>query len=125
MAELVCIACPIGCRLSVENAEGGEILVSGNRCPKGEVYGREEVLAPKRTVTAVVRTDSPSYPYASVRTDTPLPRPLMEQLLGELYSRRIGLPVTRGAVMIQDFKETGVNVVFTRTLPPDEVPSPG
>ena len=56
--EMVCIACPIGCRLSVERAEGDAVSVAGNRCPKGEVYAREELLAPRRTVTAVVRTGS-------------------------------------------------------------------
>ena len=39
--EMVCIACPLGCRLTVTAAAGDEVTVSGNRCPKGEVYARE------------------------------------------------------------------------------------
>jgi CxxC motif-containing protein len=125
MAEIVCIACPIGCRLTVEGREGEEIRVSGNRCPKGETYGREEVLSPRRVLTAVVRTDSAPFPYASVRTDKPLPRPLMTDLLSALLAREARLPVVRGAPLMKDFKGSGVNVVFTRTLPPDEVPPVG
>ena len=34
MKKLVCIVCPRGCRLTVE--EGEEIRVSGNACPRGE-----------------------------------------------------------------------------------------
>ena len=35
MKKLVCIVCPRGCRLTVE--EGEEIRVSGNACPRGDV----------------------------------------------------------------------------------------
>lgn len=123
--EMVCIACPIGCRLTV-NADGeAGITVKGNRCPKGEAYGREEILSPKRMVTAVARTDSAPFPYVSVRTDRPLPRPLMAALLSEIYGMRISLPVRRGQVLMEDFRGTGVSVVASRTLPPDDVPSPG
>lgn len=55
---MICIACPLGCRLTVASKGGDEVSVSGDRCPKGEVYAREELLAPRRTVTAVVRTGS-------------------------------------------------------------------
>lgn len=115
--EMVCVACPLGCRLAVTQGEV-EISVVGNRCPKGEVYGREEVLSPKRVVTAVVRTDSRRFPYLSVRTDKPLPRGLMGELLHELNATTVSLPFGRGAVLIESFRDSGVNVVASRTLPP-------
>jgi hypothetical protein len=71
--EMICIACPPGYRRTVAKTENGELRVSVNRCPKGEVYAREEILSPKRIVTAVVRTDSAAYPYVPVRPDTPSP----------------------------------------------------
>lgn len=55
MRELTCIVCPIGCRLSVEDAADGELLVTGNRCPRGAAYAVEEIRAPKRVVTATCR----------------------------------------------------------------------
>jgi CxxC motif-containing protein len=124
MPEIVCVACPIGCRMSVET-RGEEIEVTGNRCPKGETYGREETLAPRRVVTGVVRTDSKLFPYAPVRTDAPLPRALMGVLMGALAAGRAALPVRSGERLMAGFQDTGVNVVFTRTLPPDEIPPVG
>jgi CxxC motif-containing protein len=124
MPELVCIACPIGCRLTVERKDGEEILVSGNRCPKGEVYAREEMLAPKRVVTAVVRTDSPSFPFIPVRTDKPLPRELIGGLIADLAKELVRLPAARGSVLMQDYHGSGVNVVLTRTLPPPSAHPP-
>jgi CxxC motif-containing protein len=121
--DMVCIACPLGCRLTVTPAAGDEVTVSGNRCPKGEVYAREEILAPKRTVTAVVRTDSAAFPYAPVRTDSPLPRALSDGLLETLAARVVRLPVRVGATLLEDVAGSGVKVVFTRSLPPAEVPA--
>jgi CxxC motif-containing protein len=116
--ELVCIACPIACRLTVVES-GGEIRVSGNRCPRGDDYGREEFHAPKRIVTAVIPTDSAQFPCAPVRTEKAVPRADVRRLLRTLYSTRVSLPVRLGDVMLDDFE--GVRVLFTRTLPPDEV----
>jgi CxxC motif-containing protein len=124
LPDLVCIACPIGCRLEARPVAGGEAIVTGNRCPKGEAYGREELAAPKRMVTAVVRTDSPDFPCAPVRTDRPLPRERVRELLAELCRVRIALPVTAGSALLPDWKETGVTVLVTRSLPPQEVPAP-
>jgi CxxC motif-containing protein len=118
-AELICIACPIACRLSVAQTSDGAVSVSGNRCPRGELYGREEVLSPKRIVTAVVPTSSGDFPCAPVRTDAAVPRAEVKELLLSLYRMRVDLPVRRGQVLMEDYH--GARVVFTRTLPPDEV----
>jgi CxxC motif-containing protein len=118
--ELVCIACPIGCRLTVASGTDGDVEVSGNRCPRGDTYGKEEVLAPRRIVTATVPTRSASFPCAPVRTDKPLARELIPQLLRTLYAQTANLPVRQGDALIDDFH--GVRGLFTRTLPPDEVP---
>jgi CxxC motif-containing protein len=116
--EMICIACPIACRLTVMQS-GPEVSVSGNRCARGDDYGREEFHAPKRIVTAVVPTDSMGFPCAPVRTDTPVARDRVRELLRTLYATRVSLPVHMGEVMIDDFD--GARVIFTRTLPPDEV----
>jgi CxxC motif-containing protein len=123
VSELVCIACPIACRLTVSTTGTGEVKVTGNRCPRGELYGREEMLAPRRILTAVVPTDSAHFPCAPVRTDRAIGREKVPQLLRELYARKVSLPIRQGGVLIQDFD--GARVVFTRTLPPNEVPAVG
>jgi CxxC motif-containing protein len=117
--ELVCIACPLGCRMVVSTDAGGEVTVTGNRCPRGEAYGKEEILSPKRILTAVVPTDSAQFPFAPVRTSRSISRELMQALLSDLYGRRVSLPVREGQVLIEDYD--GARVVFTRTLPPDEI----
>ena len=47
--KLICISCPIGCRLTAVREEGsGEWSVSGNRCPRGRVYAQNELTDPHR-----------------------------------------------------------------------------
>jgi len=116
--ELICIACPNGCHLTVEQ-NGPETRVTGFTCPKGEQYGKEEVTNPKRTVTAVIKTHSMTMPYAPVRTTTALPKPLIGSLLREIYSMHITAPCKRGDVIIQNFQGSGVDVICTRTVPSD------
>ena len=89
--ELVCITCPMGCRLTVSGtvdaaAPGEALVVTGNRCPRGAVYAREELLNPHRTVTATCAGVDASGRRVRipVRTDAPYPR---ERIGGAPYRR--------------------------------------
>jgi CxxC motif-containing protein len=118
--ELTCITCPMGCRLSVDRSGGGEISVSGNRCPRGAAYAREELLAPKRTVTATCRAAGGGTASGArripCRTSAPFPKDRVDQLLGEIYALEAALPVERGGVLIRDALGLGIDVIATRTL---------
>ena len=54
--EMICISCPIGCRLTVtwedmEELSGDDISVEGNKCVRGEEYGKEDEHKGPREVT--------------------------------------------------------------------------
>jgi CxxC motif-containing protein len=114
--HIVCISCPAGCRLTVSENENAEVIVSGNLCHRGEVYGREEFSNPKRIVTAIVKTSSALVPYAPVKTDRPLERDRIPGLLEILYRMKAVIPITRGDAIIEKYAGTEVNVVFTRSV---------
>jgi CxxC motif-containing protein len=122
--ELTCITCPMGCRLKVERLPGGEIAVSGNRCPRGAAYAREELLAPKRTVSATVKARAPlgaeglaaGIRRIPCRTRTPFPKERVVELLAAIYALEAPLPVKRGDILIEDALGLGIDVVATRTL---------
>ena len=115
--EMVCISCPVGCRLTVKwDADGSDITIEGNQCSRGEEYGREEALAPKRTVTATVHCSSRKLRRPPVRTDGPLDISLIPDLLDELYTMTVNPPLSVGDTLIENFRGTGIRVVATRTL---------
>jgi len=113
--EMICIVCPVGCHLQV-TTDGEEIKVTGNRCSRGEEYAREEMLSPKRVVTATCRLEDPQHPRLPVKTDAALPFEKIEALLTEVYSLSVKPPVKVGQVLIEDFAKTGVNLVSSRTI---------
>jgi CxxC motif-containing protein len=123
--ELICITCPIGCHLSVDRLEGGEIQVSGNRCPRGAAYAREEILSPKRVVTATCRIGRPAGPGPAGlsaprrvpwRTTGPFPKERVLDLVALVSAMEIGLPVARGQVILSNALDTGVDVILTRSI---------
>jgi len=110
--NMICISCPRGCHLTVVcDNESVECTVSGNRCPRGEAYARQEMLNPCRVVTAVIRTNRNELLYLPVRTDKPLPKEHIDELLNMLYSMTVQLPVRRGDVIVADVAGTGINVI--------------
>jgi CxxC motif-containing protein len=111
--KLVCIACPIGCSLEAVIGNNGDITVTGNKCKRGEAYAKEEVVAPKRVVTAVVKTNSKKIPYISVKSTCPVPKENIAELLKKIYSMTAELPVSCGDLLLKDFK--GIDVVFTKS----------
>jgi CxxC motif-containing protein len=117
--ELTCITCPLGCRLVAEEAEGGELAVSGNRCPRGAAYAREELLSPKRTVTATCRAvtgGGGQVRRIPCRTTAAFPRERVSELLAAIYAIEVPLPVTRGQILLRDALGLGIDIVATRTL---------
>ncbi len=112
--EMICICCPVGCHLAVNVKSDHSVEVSGNRCPKGEVYGRNEVVDPRRTVTAVVKTNSPEFPFMPVKTASAIPKDRIPKLLSTLYGMTVEGPLDSGKVVINDFDGTGIDVVLTR-----------
>ena len=113
--ELICIACPNGCTLTANQTPEG-LVITGNKCPKGEQYGRDEVTAPKRVVTAVVRTSTPDHPCVPVKSEKAVPKDRINDVLHSIYTTEVKLPVRRGDVCISDCCGTGIAIVYTRSF---------
>lgn len=114
MKELICITCPKGCHLKVDEENG--CAVTGNGCPRGAVYGRNEVLHPVRTLTSTVRVEGAPIPRLPVKTDRPLPKEKMMDCMALLEGILVRAPVRVGDVLAEHILGTDVNLVATKTL---------
>ncbi len=118
--EMTCITCPMGCGLSIKRISDTEIVVSGNRCARGEQYAREEILFPKRVVTATCaaagRKGSDGPGRVPVRSTAAFPKERVNELLAAIYKCEVSLPVERGHVVIADALGLGVDVIVTRSM---------
>ena len=80
MKELTCIVCPRGCRLKVDD----NMVVTGNSCPRGEKYAINELTNPTRTITSSIRVNNRPYTLVSVKTDKPVTKDKMFDVMKEI-----------------------------------------
>ena len=113
--ELVCINCPMGCRLTVTMEDGKVQSVKGNICPKGEQYARQEAVEPLRVLTSLMRMEGRQAPL-SVKTSQPVPKRLLFDCVHEIFSHRAAAPVHVGDVIIPNVCGTGADIIATQEV---------
>ena len=112
--KMICISCPKGCELEVTQA-GAEVSVTGNSCPRGEAYGRAELVNPTRMVTGLVRVAGMRKPLP-VKTRTAVPKAKIDAVLFAFHQTTVQLPVKIGDVIIPNVADTGVDIVATANM---------
>ncbi len=108
--EMVCIVCPMGCRLKV-TMQDGQVSVSGNTCKRGAVYGEQEMRCPMRVVTSTVRVRGGRHPMCPVKTAQSVPKAEIDRVLEAIRQVRVQAPVKIGDVVLPNIAGTGVNLV--------------
>ena len=108
--ELICIVCPKGCNLTAELENGKVVSVSGNTCKRGEEYAVNECTNPVRCVTTTMKTKDGE--TVSVKTDKPIAKDKMFELMKIINKEKVVLPISVGDVIIKDV--FGCNIVATQ-----------
>ena len=114
MTKLICISCPKGCRLEVDESNG--FAVTGNACARGVTYGRDEMMNPLRNVTSTVKITGAALRRCPVRTKTAIPKRLIFDAMRLLDDVELTAPVTEGTVVVADICGTGIPWVTTRDM---------
>ncbi len=114
--EMVCINCPLGCMLTVTKENDGSVTVTGNTCPRGEIYGRNEMTDPKRVVTSTVRIKGQDNQVIPVKTKEPIPKGKIWECIEELKQVDVSAPIDIGDVIVENVAGTGVSVVATKAF---------
>lgn len=102
--KLICIKCPRGCEITVNGDN-----ITGNACPRGLEYAKEEMTTPMRTVTYLAKSRGVVVP---VKTDKDVPKDKIFDVVNEIS--KLDLQDTKvGDVVIENVLGTGANVVVT------------
>ena len=112
MKELTCIICPRGCHLVVDD----ELNVSGNSCPRGAVYAKQELTHPTRTLTTTVRIVSEKEVSLPVKSDKPLPKEKIFDAMALINKTSVKAPIKIGDVVIKNIFGLDVNIVATKDI---------
>lgn len=113
MANIICIVCPKGCRLTVDEQT---LAVTGNSCPRGAEYGKNELTHPVRVVTSTVCVEGAAIERCPVKTKGSVPKEKMFDVMAALDGVCLKAPVACGQTVLADVCGTGVDVIATRAL---------
>lgn len=111
MHNLICIVCPRGCHLKVENGK-----VSGNFCKRGETYALKELTNPERMLTTTVEIESLDIKRLSVVTSKPIPKAKIFEVMAECSKIKVKAPINVGDVIIPNVLSLGVDVISSRNV---------
>lgn len=114
MKEIICIVCPKGCHLLVD--EQNDFRVTGNGCEKGIEYGKIELVNPTRVITSTVAIAGAAHPRCPVKLNRPIPKALVLEAVKTLDGLLLTAPVQCGQVVVQNVCGTGADFVACRTM---------
>jgi CxxC motif-containing protein len=110
--ELICICCPRGCHLKVDD----NLVVTGNTCPRGAAYGKQEVTNPTRVLTSTVRVSGSNLPLCPVKSEKPIPKGKLFDAMKEINEIHLVAPVKIGQVVKENLAGSGIALVATRNM---------
>lgn len=116
MKEFICIVCPRGCHVTVDD----DMNVSGNKCPRGKTYVETELKNPTRILTTTVRTTFNKQPRVSCKTDKPIPKKLIFEAMNIINKIVIDKPLKIGDVIVENILGTESNIVLTKSCEIEE-----
>ena len=112
MKELICIICPRGCHLKVDD----ELNVTGNSCPRGAVYAKTELTHPTRTLTSTVKIMSEVEVRLPVKSNKPLPKERIFDAMEVINKTCAKAPINIGDVVIKNILGLDVDIVATKDI---------
>ncbi|MBC8569620.1 DUF1667 domain-containing protein [Zongyangia hominis] len=114
MKELICIVCPKGCHLRVDEENG--YAVTGHSCPKGQDYGYKELTNPTRVITSTVKIDGGIHRRLPVKTNRDIPKGKIFDVVKALDAVEVSSPIQVGDVIVKNILDTGADIVATRDM---------
>jgi len=115
--EIICIVCPLGCRMDVE-IDGKEVKsVSGNECKEGPKHAQKEVTFPGRVLTTTIRTDIAKVPLLPIRSNKEIPKDQLMGCMREIAKHQFSGAVKLGEPVIRNILGLGVDMVACRSVP--------
>lgn len=113
----LCIGCPLGCRLEVDEDEPGHIIeIRGFSCKRGKEYAAQEHVDPRRIVTTTVAVSNGLWARLPVKSNVPVPKARVVDVCRALEKIEVQAPVQLGAVIVANILGTGADIVATRDM---------
>ncbi len=111
--QITCIVCPRGCQITVEDTQEG-LKVTGNSCSRGKEHAIAECTHPVRTLTSSVRVSNRADTMVSVKSEAPVPKEKMMEIMEMIRRTQTQAPVKMGEVLLDNVY--GTRIIATREI---------
>lgn len=119
-----CTTCPSECLLDVTVEQEGDtstvLSVKGNRCQRGAAFAKQETTCPMRILATTVPVRGGDQALLPVRTAAVIPRTLHMQAMELLRTTQVNAPVRMGDVIVQNILDSGVDVIASLDIDPEQ-----
>ena len=113
-SEIICTACPKGCRTEVVE-KAGEVIVVEKICKRGRIYVKQEFKDPRRILTTTVATRNTAAKRLAVRTAAAIPKKDLLAAMAILSRACVSRPVRMGDVVCENICD-GIDVIASEDL---------
>ncbi len=111
-----CIVCPTGCAIQVNDDGKGNVTFEGHTCERGLEYAQQEYYEPKRILTTTIRCSNGFLPLVPVRTDKPIPKERLIDVLEKIATTITKAPIKMGDILIENVLGLDANIIASRDL---------
>lgn len=112
--EMTCIVCPKGCTIKIE-LDGKNILsIEGHTCKRGEVYAKNECIAPMRTLTTTASVQGGG--VVAVKSDNTIPKELLFKAMEVVNTISVPADTPMGTIVVENILGTGANIITTAPI---------
>ena len=117
-----CTTCPSECLLTVEverDADGAvaEVhTVTGNSCPRGDTFTRQELTCPMRVLTTTIAVSGGDETLLPVRTAEAIPLALHAQAMDLIRGLVIEAPIRMGDIVLEDLLSTNIDLIASMDI---------
>ncbi|MDJ0955182.1 MAG: DUF1667 domain-containing protein [Acidimicrobiia bacterium] len=116
--QYLCIGCPLGCRLEVDEDPAGDIVeIRGFSCRKGKTFAEREHTDPRRMITTTVGVTGGLWARLPVHATEEMPKHQMWDVIDLLRTVSVTAPVAMGDVVVAGILGSEVDVVASRDMP--------
>ena len=119
-----CTTCPSECLLTVKvvrDANGAVVevrSVTGNSCPRGDKFARQELTCPMRVLATTVAVSGGDEALLPVRTAEAIPLALHTQTMDLIRGLVVEAPIRMGDVVQEDLLNTGIDLIASMDIDP-------
>ena len=112
--EIICIKCPLGCRVELTVDDEGNVLgVANAQCKEGHEYAISEYKSPVRILTTTVLTKGSAKKLLPVKTNQPIHKTQLIDCMRYVSKIRVEPPIQIGQVIVSNILNLGADLIST------------